>query len=212
MGRNAPRLAAVAAFLVILAACGGTTGTTSQTDVGVTSDSILLGNTIALSGAAAAYELVNEAPNPDPDIRQKANLAAGEMYDLLQKRDLAMKAYEAVLTGRADSGYPAAVDLMVGEDFGKARVLRQKAVAGMDRLRACRPGDFDDAIAAQITLTRRRRPETMRFVAGGYVKRADIGIPEYLYADTPDEMRKAVADRARELANELGVSRLRARA
>lgn len=56
------------------------------------------------AGAAAAYELVNEAPNPDPDVRQKANLAAGEMYDLLQKRDLAMKAYEAVLTGRADSG------------------------------------------------------------------------------------------------------------
>jgi len=57
-----------------------------------------------LAGAAAAYELVNDAPNPDPDILQKANLAAGEMYDLLQKRDLAMKAYEAVLTGRADSG------------------------------------------------------------------------------------------------------------
>jgi hypothetical protein len=56
------------------------------------------------AGAAAAYELVNGAPNPDPDIRQKANLAAGEVYDLLQKRDLAMKAYEAVLTGRADSG------------------------------------------------------------------------------------------------------------
>ena len=56
------------------------------------------------AGAAAAYELVNEAPNPDPDIRQKANLAAGEVYDLQQKRDLAMKAYEAVLTGRADSG------------------------------------------------------------------------------------------------------------
>ena len=57
-----------------------------------------------LAGAAAAYECVNQAPNPDPDILQKANLAAGEMYDLLQKRDLAMKAYEAVLTGRADSG------------------------------------------------------------------------------------------------------------
>jgi len=56
------------------------------------------------AGAAAAYELVNEAPNPDPDIRQKANLAAGEMYDLLQKRDLAIKAYAEVLTGRADSG------------------------------------------------------------------------------------------------------------
>ncbi len=57
-----------------------------------------------LAAAAAAYELVNQAPNPDPDILQKANLAAGEMYDLLQKRDLAMKAYEAVLTGRPDSG------------------------------------------------------------------------------------------------------------
>jgi hypothetical protein len=57
-----------------------------------------------LAGAAAAYELVNEAPNPDPDILQKANLAAGEMYDLLQKRDLAMKRYETVLAGNANTG------------------------------------------------------------------------------------------------------------
>ncbi len=49
------------------------------------------------SGAANAYELVSEAPNPDPETLQKANLAAGEMYDLLQKRDLAMKKYETVL-------------------------------------------------------------------------------------------------------------------
>jgi tetratricopeptide (TPR) repeat protein len=57
-----------------------------------------------LAGAAAAYELVNDAPNPDPDVLQKANLAAGEMYDLLQKRDLAMKRYETVLAGNANSG------------------------------------------------------------------------------------------------------------
>lgn len=57
-----------------------------------------------LSAAAAAYELVNQAPNPDPDILQKANLAAGEMYDLLQKRDLAMKKYETVLAGNANTG------------------------------------------------------------------------------------------------------------
>jgi len=57
-----------------------------------------------LAGAAAAYELVSQAPNPDPDVLQKANLAAGEMYDLLQKRDLAMKRYQAVLAGRTDSG------------------------------------------------------------------------------------------------------------
>lgn len=57
-----------------------------------------------LTGAAAAYELVNQAPNPDPDTLQKANLAAGEMYDLLQKRDLAMKKYETVLAGNANTG------------------------------------------------------------------------------------------------------------
>ena len=57
-----------------------------------------------LAGAAAAYELVNQAPSPDPDILQKANLAAGEMYDLLQKRDLAMRRYETVLAGNANTG------------------------------------------------------------------------------------------------------------
>jgi hypothetical protein len=56
------------------------------------------------AGAAAAYELVNQAPNPDPDILQKANLAAGEMYDLLQKRDLAMQRYQTVLAGNANTG------------------------------------------------------------------------------------------------------------
>lgn len=49
------------------------------------------------AGAAAAYELPNEVPNADPETVQKANLAAGEMYDLLQKRDLAVKKYQTVL-------------------------------------------------------------------------------------------------------------------
>src|SRR5229473_1845809 len=48
-------------------------------------------------GAAVAYELVNEAPAPDPETLQKANLAAGEMYDLMQKRDLALMKYRTVL-------------------------------------------------------------------------------------------------------------------
>jgi branched-chain amino acid transport system substrate-binding protein len=63
MGRIAPRLAAVVVFMVTLAACGGGTGTTAQTDVGVTSDSILLGNTIAQSGPAAAYGTIGNAEN-----------------------------------------------------------------------------------------------------------------------------------------------------
>jgi tetratricopeptide (TPR) repeat protein len=49
------------------------------------------------SAAASAYEQVAQVADPDPETLQKANLAAGEMYDLLQKRDLAMKKYEAVL-------------------------------------------------------------------------------------------------------------------
>src|SRR2546423_1904701 len=57
-----------------------------------------------LPGAAAAYGLVNHAPNPDPDILQKANLAAGEMYDLLQQPDFAMQRYETVLAGNAHTG------------------------------------------------------------------------------------------------------------
>src|SRR5438270_2591460 len=40
-----------------------------------------------IAGAAEAYELVSQAPNPDPDILQKANLAAGQMYDLEMKRE-----------------------------------------------------------------------------------------------------------------------------
>jgi TolA-binding protein len=54
-------------------------------------------------GAAAAYELVTEAPEPDPETLQKANLAAGEMYDLLQKRELAMKKYQTVLAENAST-------------------------------------------------------------------------------------------------------------
>jgi len=47
--------------------------------------------------AAAAYEMVSEVTDADPELLQKANLGAGEMYDQLQKRDLAVKKYEAVV-------------------------------------------------------------------------------------------------------------------
>ena len=61
MARKGPRFAAVALFLLAVAACGGGGGTTTQTDVGITSDSILLGNTIAQSGPAAAYGTIANA-------------------------------------------------------------------------------------------------------------------------------------------------------
>jgi TolA-binding protein len=49
------------------------------------------------SGAAGAYELVSQVSQADPETLQKANLAAGEMYDMLQQRDLAVKKYEIVV-------------------------------------------------------------------------------------------------------------------
>jgi tetratricopeptide (TPR) repeat protein len=54
-------------------------------------------------GAAAAYELVSTVSQPDHELLQRANLAAGEMYDVLQKRDLAVRKYQAVIATNADT-------------------------------------------------------------------------------------------------------------
>src|SRR4030088_1082293 len=61
MARTGPRSAALIASLIALVACGG--GGTAQTDTGITSTSILLGNTIAKSGPAAAYGTIADAAN-----------------------------------------------------------------------------------------------------------------------------------------------------
>jgi tetratricopeptide (TPR) repeat protein len=49
------------------------------------------------SDAAVAYEKVQEFPKADPDLKLRATLGAGEMYDALQKRDEAVKRYQAVI-------------------------------------------------------------------------------------------------------------------
>jgi tetratricopeptide (TPR) repeat protein len=49
------------------------------------------------SAACAAYEQVNEMKAADPELLQKANLGAGEMYDQMQNRDAALKKYQAVV-------------------------------------------------------------------------------------------------------------------
>jgi tetratricopeptide (TPR) repeat protein len=53
--------------------------------------------------AAQAYESVGDYPRADVGLLRRANLAAGEMYDLALKRDLATQKYEAVITANADS-------------------------------------------------------------------------------------------------------------
>jgi tetratricopeptide (TPR) repeat protein len=55
------------------------------------------------NGAVAAYEQVSQVHQPDPEMSQKANLGIGEMYDMLQKRDLALARYQAVIAGGAST-------------------------------------------------------------------------------------------------------------
>jgi len=55
------------------------------------------------AAAAAAYEQVSQVSSPDPEFLQKANLGAGEMYDQLQNRDLAVKKYQAVVAAKPDN-------------------------------------------------------------------------------------------------------------
>lgn len=47
--------------------------------------------------SGAAYAKVQDYPNADPDLKLRATLGAGEMYDAQQKRDDAVKCYRAVL-------------------------------------------------------------------------------------------------------------------
>jgi tetratricopeptide (TPR) repeat protein len=55
-------------------------------------------------GAATAYELVNQLHEPNPELKQRASLAAGEMYDVLRKRDLAIKKYQEVIALNSENG------------------------------------------------------------------------------------------------------------
>ncbi len=63
MTRTGPRLAAAAAFLFLVGACGSSSGGTVATDVGITTNSILLGNTISQTGPAASYGTIANAEN-----------------------------------------------------------------------------------------------------------------------------------------------------
>ncbi len=61
MTKLGSRIAGITVLFIALAACGGSNTPAAQTDVGVTSNSILLGNTIAQSGPAAAYGTISNA-------------------------------------------------------------------------------------------------------------------------------------------------------
>jgi tetratricopeptide (TPR) repeat protein len=68
-------------------------------------------------GAADAYEQVAHIPKADPDILLKGNLAAGEMYDLLRKRDAALAKYQAVIAADSGSSYAETARKYLKEEY-----------------------------------------------------------------------------------------------
>jgi hypothetical protein len=54
-------------------------------------------------GAADAYESVVGFPKAQPELQYRANLAAGQMYDVLQQRELAVIKYQQVIATAGDS-------------------------------------------------------------------------------------------------------------
>ena len=88
----------------------------------------------------------------------------------LARRDL--RAHRLDRVGRrADPGEPGVVDRP--REVG---VLGEEAVAGMDRLCARALRDLDDAVAAQVALGRRPRPEQVGLVRDGDVQLVAIGL------------------------------------
>jgi tetratricopeptide (TPR) repeat protein len=55
------------------------------------------------SGAAQVYESIPGFKNVNPELQDRSNLAAGEMYDLMNQRDAAVKKYQAVVAAAGNS-------------------------------------------------------------------------------------------------------------
>lgn len=56
-----------------------------------------------IRGAAEAYGSVEKLPHPNPVTLLRSQLAVGEMYDLLQERERAVRMYETVIAANAES-------------------------------------------------------------------------------------------------------------
>ena len=54
------------------------------------------------AAAAEAYELA-AGNSRDGELKQKSTLAAGEMYDVMQKRDNALEKYKAVIAENSET-------------------------------------------------------------------------------------------------------------
>ena len=87
---------AITAYRKVLAGCRANTYNQCRIEVPAYGLGEALRGQKEYAAAAEAYELA-AGSGKDSELRQKATLAAGQMYDLLNKRDTAMEKYKAVI-------------------------------------------------------------------------------------------------------------------
>jgi tetratricopeptide (TPR) repeat protein len=96
--------AAIAAYRKVMAGCRSNAYSSCRIEVPAYGLGEALRGQRQYQEAAEAYELAASSSTTDPDLRQKATLAAGQMYDVLQKRDTALEKYRAVVAANSASG------------------------------------------------------------------------------------------------------------
>ncbi len=94
---------AIAAYQKVLQGCRGNTYLGCRIEIPAYGLGEALRGQRQYQEAAEAYDLAASHGN-DPELRLKATLAAGQMYDLLQKRDAALEKYRTVIAEDSNSG------------------------------------------------------------------------------------------------------------
>jgi tetratricopeptide (TPR) repeat protein len=94
---------AIAAYRKVLAGCRSNAYSGCRIEVPAYGLGEALRGQRQYQEAAEAYDLSSSHGN-DPELRQRATLAAGEMYDVLQERDAALEKYRTVIAEDSSSG------------------------------------------------------------------------------------------------------------
>ncbi len=93
---------AIAAYRKVLAGCRSNSYNQCRIEIPAYGLGEALRGQREYAAAAESYELAASSGS-DAEMKQKATLAAGEMYDVLQKRDTAMEKYKAVIAENSTS-------------------------------------------------------------------------------------------------------------
>ena len=93
---------AIAAYRKVLAGCRANTYNQCRVEIAAFGLGEALRGQKDYAAAAEAYEIA-ASNGKDADLKQRATLSAGEMYDLMQKRDTALEKYKAVIAENSAS-------------------------------------------------------------------------------------------------------------